>query len=83
MVNLFIRPDPDGPDRFGRTPEVRLRLLLKYMARMFGWRVVSIGPPPGEGVGGHGVGTPPGLRFFPAGEASTHRTSPPQKGTDR
>jgi hypothetical protein len=58
-VILRMRPAPAGPDHYGRTPEVRLRLLLKHCLRLYGWRVVTLDVPPsapaGPGKGGdHG-----------------------------
>lgn len=42
---LEIRPEPAGPDRWGRGPTYRLKLLLKRMLRSWGWRCVRIDVP--------------------------------------
>jgi hypothetical protein len=39
---LILRPEPAGRDHCGREPATRLRLLLKMLLRMFGFRCVSV-----------------------------------------
>lgn len=41
-VVLTIRPDPQGLDGHGCTPNDRLRQLLKRMLRTWGWRCVRM-----------------------------------------
>jgi hypothetical protein len=39
---LTIKASPAGADRLGRTPAYRLRVLLKFVLRNFGFRCVKI-----------------------------------------
>lgn len=55
IVILRLRPDPTGPDTLGRSPELRLRGLLRRAVRDFGWRIVTLElPPPGPAEPGGG-----------------------------
>jgi hypothetical protein len=39
---LVIKPEPRGPDRLGRAPVYRLKILLKRMLRLYGWRCLEL-----------------------------------------
>lgn len=41
---LQIRPEPNGDDDLGRSPDIRLRAFLKTMLRRYGWRCCQIRP---------------------------------------
>lgn len=42
LTILTIRAEPAGIDRYGRPAEYRLKLMLKHLLRMYGWRCVAI-----------------------------------------
>ncbi|MFG0286047.1 MAG: hypothetical protein ACF8R7_16640 [Phycisphaerales bacterium JB039] len=46
-IIVRLRAEPGGPDRYGRLPAVRLRLLLRTILRLYGWRAVELRPAPG------------------------------------
>ena len=41
---LITRPEPRGRDTMKRTPEARLKALLKAMLRTYGWRCTAARP---------------------------------------
>jgi hypothetical protein len=45
-VTLSLRPEPPGADHFGRPPDARLRLLMRHMLLLYGWRVITLELPP-------------------------------------
>ncbi|MCW5777745.1 MAG: hypothetical protein KIS87_15015 [Phycisphaeraceae bacterium] len=55
-----LRADPQGRDRFGREPSVRLRLLLKLAGRGLGLRCTAVRTV-GGGVEADGSGRCPGV----------------------
>src|SRR5690606_20606860 len=51
-VTLSLRPEPPGADDFG-PPDARLRL-LPNMLLLYGWRVLTLEPPPSRAAGPEG-----------------------------
>lgn len=45
---VTLRPEPNGPDAWGRDPAYRLRLFLKRALRWFGLRTLSVQDAPIE-----------------------------------